>query len=240
LVDFIGALAFFLAAFFAAFFWAAFQAAFFLAGLRYAEALFFAVFCCCSSVAMPYFFFFLAAFFFADFFAAFLFVAMLELLLGLTKELLLPTGPREPAIRPPGKAPGRSNSSTHAVAQGRDPDGNGHAAAGFNAVLGAGDGTVGAGACAAPGAAGAATAFAALGAAFFALALATTTRFAFALRAVPALRTFLAARRTLLRAATFFTARLAFARLTLRFGLARAAAFFFRPAFVAIFMPPSV
>jgi hypothetical protein len=239
LVDFIGALAFFLAGFFAAFFWAAFQAAFFLAGLRYAEALFFAVFCCYSSVAVRYFFF-LAAFFLADFFAAFLFVAMLALLLGLTKVLLLPTGPREPVIRPPGGTPGPSNSSTYAVAQGRDPDGNGHAAAGFKAVLGAGDGTVGAGACAAPGVAGAATAFTAFGAAFFALTLATTARFAFALRAAPALRAFLATRRTLLRAATFFAARLAFARLTLRFGLARAAAFFFRPAFVAIFMPPSV
>jgi hypothetical protein len=211
-----------------------------LAGLRYAEALFFAVFCCYSFVAVRYFFFFLAAFFLADFFAAFLFVAMLELLLGLTKVLLLPTGPREPVIRRPGRTPGRSNSSTQAVAQGRDPDGNGHAAAGFNAVLGAGDGTVGAGACAAPGVAGAATAFAAFGAAFFGLTLATTTRFTFALRTAPALRVFLATRRTLLRAATFFTARLAFARLTLRFGLARAAAFFFRPAFVAIFMPPSV
>jgi hypothetical protein len=233
-------LAFFLAGFFAAFFFGPPSRRPFSWQASVTRKPFLRCFLLLFVSSERYFFFFLAAFFFAVFFAAFLFVAMLELLLGLTKELLLPTGPRGPIIRPPGKTPGQSNSSTRAVAQGRDPDGNGHAAAGFNAVLGAGDGTVGAGACAAPGAAGAATAFAALATAFFALTLATTTRFAFALRAAPALRTFLAARRTLLRAATFFTARLAFARLTLRFGLARAAAFFFRPAFVAIFMPPSV
>jgi len=44
LVDFIGALAFFLAGFFAAFFWAAFKAAFFFAGLLNTEAFFFAFF----------------------------------------------------------------------------------------------------------------------------------------------------------------------------------------------------
>jgi hypothetical protein len=44
LIDFIGALAFFLAGFFAAFFWAALEAAFFLAGFRRAETLFFAGF----------------------------------------------------------------------------------------------------------------------------------------------------------------------------------------------------
>jgi hypothetical protein len=44
LVDFIGALAFFLAGFFAAFFSAAFKAAFFLAGFRCADAFFFASF----------------------------------------------------------------------------------------------------------------------------------------------------------------------------------------------------
>lgn len=185
------------------------------------------------------YFFFLAAFFLADFFAAFLFVAMLKLLLGLTKVLLLHTGSSEPAARPPGGMPGRSNSSLRPGAQGRDPDGNGHAAAGFNAVLGADDGTAGAGACAAGAATGVA-AFVAFGAAFFGLTLATVTRLALRLPAAPALRAFFATRRTFPRAADFFTARLVFARLALRFGLARAAAFFFRPAFVAMVMPPSV
>jgi hypothetical protein len=87
LATFIGALAFFLAGFFAAFFLAAFTAAFFFGGFAFAEAFFFAGFFFatnCFLVASRYFFF-LAAFFFAVFFAAFFFVAMLELLLELTK-----------------------------------------------------------------------------------------------------------------------------------------------------------
>jgi len=192
------------------------------------------------------YFFFLPAFFFADFFAAFFFVAMLKLLQELTKgTALVHPGPCEPGIQPPGESPERSNSSTKSASQGRDPDGKGHAAAGFNAVLGAGDGTVGAGACTA-GAAGAATNFTAFLAGCFAFAFATA-RLAFprpaagfALRAAPAFLAVCATRRTLPRAADFFITRFGFARFTPRFGLARAAAFFFLPAFVAMSMLPSV
>jgi hypothetical protein len=192
------------------------------------------------------YFFFLPAFFFAVFFAAFFFVAMLELLLELTKvTALLRPDPYGPGIQPTGGAPEQSNSSMPVASQGREPDGKGHAAAGFSAVRGAGDGTVGAGACAA-GAAEGATILTAFFARCFGFAFATA-RLAlprptagFALRAAPAFRAFFAMRRTLLRAATFFTARFAFARFTPRFGLARAAAFFFLPAFVAMSMLPSV
>jgi hypothetical protein len=154
LAAFIGALAFFLAGFFAAFFLAAFMAAFFFAGFRCADAFFFARFFFAATWFLlcddAYYFFFLPPFFFAVFFAAFFFVAMLKLLLELTKDTaLLPPAPIEPATQPPGGLPDRSNSSRVGPSQGREPDGNGHAAAGFSAVLGAGEGTVGAGACAA-------------------------------------------------------------------------------------------
>jgi hypothetical protein len=86
LVALMGCLAFFLAGFFAAFFLAAFLAAFFLAGFFFAEALF-AGFRFATALRFAAFFFFLAAFFagFLPFFAAFFFVAMLTLLLELTK-----------------------------------------------------------------------------------------------------------------------------------------------------------
>jgi hypothetical protein len=196
-------------------------------------------------VAVRYFFF-LPAFFFAVFLAAFFFVAMLRLLQELTKGTALQhRGPCEPGIQPPGEPPEQSNSSTTSAVQGREPDGNGHAAAGFRAVRGAGDGTVGAGACTA-GATGAATNLTAFLAGCFGFAFGTA-RFTFArlaigfaLRAAPAFFAFFATRRTLPRAADFFTARFTFARFTPRFGLARAAAFFFLPAFVAMSMLPSV
>jgi len=192
------------------------------------------------------YFFFLPAFFFAVFFAAFFFVAMLVLLQELTKVTApLHPSPCEPGIQPTGESPEQSNSSTKSASQGREPDGKGHAAAGFRAVLGAGDGTVGAGGCTA-GAAGAATNFTAFLAGCFGFAFATArlaflrTVAGFALRAAPALLAFFATRRTLPRAADFFTTRFGFARFTPRFGLARAAAFFFLPAFVAMSMLPSV
>jgi hypothetical protein len=192
------------------------------------------------------YFFFLPAFFFAVFLAAFFFVAMLRLLQELTKVTALQhPGPCEPGIQPSGEPPVRSNSSTTSASQGREPDGKGHAAAGFKAVLGAGDGTVGAGACTAGGAVAATnfTAFLAgcLGFAFATVRL-TFPRLAagFALRAAPAFFAFFATRRTLPRAADFFTTRFGFARFTPRFGLARAAAFFFLPAFVAMSILPSV
>jgi hypothetical protein len=182
----------------------------------------------------------LPPFFFAVFFAAFFFVAMLKLLLELTKgTALLPPDRTDPVTRPPGGLPNQSNSSNVWPSQGRDPDGNGHAAAGLRAVLGAGEGTVGAGACTA-GAAGAATVLTALVTARFAF---PTARFAFATARLAFTR--FTARFTL------DTARLTFARLTARlttrlaflapcFALPRAADFFFLPAFVAISILPSV
>lgn len=194
------------------------------------------------------YFFFLPAFFFAVFLAAFFFVAMLRLLQELTKGTALQRS--GPCLRAGYPTTGRTAQAVEffddiSAYQGRDPDGKGHAAAGLRAVLGAGDGTVGAGACTA-GAAAAATNFTAFLAGCFGFALATVRltfprpAAGFALRATPAFFAFFAARRTLPRAADFFTTRFDFARFTPRFGLARAAAFFFLPAFVAMSMLPSV
>ena len=196
--------------------------------------------------ACYYYFFFFPPFFFAVFFAAFFFVAMPKLLLELTIGTALPThGPLEPVIRLPDGSPDRSNSSQARARQGRDPDGNGHAAAGLRAVRGADEGTVGAGDCTA-GVVGAATTATAFAAARFGFVLATV-RFAltrltarFALRAAPAFLTVLIARRALARRTDFFTARFTLARLPPRFALARAADFFFLPAFVAMSILPSV
>jgi hypothetical protein len=174
----------------------------------------------------------------ADFFAAFFFVAMRVLLLELTKGAATAARP-QPAEHSTAatRAPGKSNSSTR-DRQGREPEGNGHAAAGFNAVRGAADGTVGAGGGAA-GATGALTSFTAFLAAAFAFAFVLATA-RFTLRAPTAFLAFFATRRIFLRATAFFAARFTFARFTPRFTFARAAAFFFLPAFVAMFMLPSV
>lgn len=236
---FIGVSAFFLAGFLRSFLLGRPRGGLFLARPPQHEGLLLRRFLlrCYLLVALLRYFFFLPPFFFADFFAAFFFVAMLVLLLELTKGAATATRLSR-AEHPTAERTARQVEFFDARRQGREPEGKGHAAAGFSAVRGAADGTVGAGAGTA-GATGAVTSFTAFFAAGFTFAFGfATTRLT--LRAAPAFLTFLAARRTLRRETDFLTTRFAFARLAPRFGLARAAAFFFLPAFVAMFMLPSV